>query len=156
MKPHPDHLRRTGYRLPSESEWEYACRAGSEERGHYGSDPALLPRYGHFSGDSGYRAWPVGRKRPNDLGLFDAEGNVSTWCGEQVRAYPFRSSARRFLDEEDLTAVEGANCRAQRGSTFATPVGYARLSFRSSVTPSVRSFGSGLRVCRTLPPDVFP
>src|SRR5262249_11911962 len=88
MKPHPDYLRRTGYRLPSESEWEHACRSGSEERGHYGSDPALLARYGHFSGNSSYRAWPVGQKRPNDLGLFDAEGNVSTWCGEQVRAYP--------------------------------------------------------------------
>jgi hypothetical protein len=74
------YLKRTGYRLPTEAEWEYACRAGAVCSRDSGSSEALLTRHAHYRNNSKDRAWPVGQKRRNDLGLFDMRGNVWTWC----------------------------------------------------------------------------
>src|SRR5439155_4468852 len=71
-----NHLERTGYRLPTEAEWEYACRAGAVTSRFYGSANDLLGHYSWFAGNSDDRAWPVARKKPNDFGLFDMHGNV--------------------------------------------------------------------------------
>jgi formylglycine-generating enzyme required for sulfatase activity len=82
-----NYLSRTGYRLPTEAEWEYACRAGALTSRSYGETAELLDKYGWYYDNAHERTRPVGRKKPNDLGLFDVHGNVYTWCQERYRDY---------------------------------------------------------------------
>ena len=79
---------RTGYRLPTEAEWEYACRAGAVTSRYYGRSVELLGQVCLVLSNSQDRARPCGRLLPNDLGLFDMLGNVCEWCQEQDHRYP--------------------------------------------------------------------
>jgi formylglycine-generating enzyme required for sulfatase activity len=147
MKPYPDYLRRTGYRLPSEAEWEYACRAGSASSRHYGSSEELLRRYAVYQTNGQDRAWPVGQKRPNDLGLFDMHGNVWNWCNDSAFVYP----SGRFEDKEDLREVSDATNRVLRGGSFDSVAPIVRSSLRFVVQPGFSLFTIGFRVARTVP-----
>jgi serine/threonine protein kinase/formylglycine-generating enzyme required for sulfatase activity len=71
---------RSGYRLPTEAEWVYACRAGTTTAWFFGERPDQISEYAWHYANSDGRPWSVGRKRPNPLGLFDVHGNVSEWC----------------------------------------------------------------------------
>src|SRR5262249_43576600 len=77
-----DVLRRTGYRLPTAAEWEYACRSGTTTSRYYGLSTDLLGRYAWYQANSNERAWAGGSLLPNDLGLSDTLGNVYEWMND--------------------------------------------------------------------------
>ena len=73
--------------MPTEAEWEYAARAGALTSRHYGLSVDLLGEYAWYQANSHNRAWPGGRLKPNDLGLFDMLGNVYEWCQDRALGY---------------------------------------------------------------------
>jgi len=79
-----DYRQRTGYRLPTEAEWEYACRAGSGTGWSMGDGEDLLPKYAWYFVNSSSRSHTVGSLRPIDRGLFDMHGNALQWCQDPL------------------------------------------------------------------------
>jgi serine/threonine protein kinase/formylglycine-generating enzyme required for sulfatase activity len=121
---------RKGYRLPTDAEWEYACRAGTITSRYYGVSIELLGNYAWFHATSGERARPVGSLLPNDLGLFDALGNVYEWCQDR--------SQSRDKDE-----------RIVRGGMYTNLSPEIRSAHRSGEAPDSASLFIGMRVART-------
>ena len=80
-----------GYRLPTEAEWEYACRGGAETPYGFGQ-PDKLRQYGWFADNSGQKTHPVGQKKPNGFGLYDLYGNLSEWCEDVYTPDYYRQS----------------------------------------------------------------
>jgi formylglycine-generating enzyme required for sulfatase activity len=107
MKVPRDFPHRTGYRLPTEAEWEYACRAGSATGWSMGEAEDLLPRYGWYLNNASGRSHPVGSLRPNDWGLFDMHGNAWEWCHD-------RSENKDDIDNEKNGERYGWPFRARR------------------------------------------
>jgi formylglycine-generating enzyme required for sulfatase activity len=97
MKLPPNYLDRTGYRLPTEVEWEYACRAGTSTVRYYGDADDLLIHYGWFMENSGGVAHPRGMLKPNDFGLFDTLGSVLEWCDDWYTPRPDQEPTSEIL-----------------------------------------------------------
>jgi serine/threonine protein kinase/formylglycine-generating enzyme required for sulfatase activity len=134
-----------GYRLPTEAEWEYACRAGARTSRHYGESETLLGQYSWYFANSDDRTWPVGTKMPNDFGLFDMHGNVLNWCQEPYGDYP-RSTSE---DDEDLLRVNRP-MHAMRGGAFSNRASAARSANRLAMMPSLIYSNVGFRPARTV------
>jgi formylglycine-generating enzyme required for sulfatase activity len=122
-----------GYRLPTEVEWEYACRAGTETRWSFGDDEEDLPKYAWFRKNSGGITHPVGELLPNAFGLYDMHGNVWEWCQEEIPP------------EEEAT--DDKRHRTRSGSFNFSPQ-YARSACLSSVVSDLQFPLSGFRVAR--------
>ncbi|HEV3256449.1 MAG TPA: formylglycine-generating enzyme family protein [Gemmataceae bacterium] len=138
-----NYLSRTGYRLPTEAEWEYSCRAGAATSWYYGATEELLGKYGWYSKNSQERAWAVGSKKPNDLGLFDMHGNVQCWCQERFM------DDKAIEDKEDDLEVIPAEPRMLRGGSCIYPASAARSASRHWETLTRRMLDYGFRVART-------
>jgi serine/threonine protein kinase/formylglycine-generating enzyme required for sulfatase activity len=147
-----DYLGLRGYRLPTEAEWEYACRAGAVTSRSYGETAPLLPEYGWYEKNAGERTRPVGVKKPNDLGLFDVHGNVYTWCQESYRSYPEAKDGGRVEDKEDALNISSSTPRVLRGGSFVTPAVIVRSAYRDRILPASRLIYVGFRPARTFTP----
>jgi formylglycine-generating enzyme required for sulfatase activity len=147
MRMAPDHRQRRGYRLPTEAEWEYACRAGALTSRCYGQTEELLGKYAWYLANAREQTRPVGRLKPNDLGLFDVHGNVWTWCQERLRDYRTRDSGME--DKEDIQFINGQEYRVMRGGSFAHPATDVRSAARNSNVPSAHFKNVGFRPVRT-------
>jgi formylglycine-generating enzyme required for sulfatase activity len=140
-----------GYRLPTEPEWEYACRAGAVTSRYYGETEELLPRYGWYIMNSTEKSWPVGRKKPNDFGLFDMYGNVRTWCQESFQGpYPAPKDGEALEDKEDVLKILPTAYRMVRGGSFTADAGIARSAARDWRPPNDRAHDFGVRPARTV------
>jgi formylglycine-generating enzyme required for sulfatase activity len=129
----PDFLERTGYRLPTEEEWEYACRARTETSRFFGGSDEMLENYAWYARTSELHAWGVGLLKPNDFGLFDMYGNVGEWCQD------------RRLDSDSNRSL----C-AWRGGSFLALAPRLRSGAVSEYPWSNRSPTLGFRIARTL------
>jgi len=142
-----DYLKLSGYRLPSEAEWEYACRAETTTSRHYGETDELLGKYACYVKNSPHGSMlPVTRLRPNDLGLFGTIGNVMEWTQDA------EDSARRSAEDRQRPEnVIDAKLRIVRGGSFSSNPGIVRAAYRTGDGPVNRRNSTGFRVARTLP-----
>ena len=129
------------YRLPTEAEWEYACRAGSQSTYYFGDDPKLLGDYAWFNGNANGNTHPVGQKKANAWGLFDMHGNVCQWCEDWYDANYYSNSPTDH--PVNTTAATG---RVLRGGSWGFSAGDARSAYRYDLTPDFRVSSIGFRV----------
>jgi formylglycine-generating enzyme required for sulfatase activity len=129
------------YRLPTEAEWEYACRAGSQGRYSFGDNPSSIASYAWCISNSGKQTHQVGRKRANAFGLYDMYGNVSEWCLDMFGKYP----AETVYDPTGEATGPG---RVRRGGNSGADASGMRSAERFFGTPSHRYIGQGFRVVR--------
>jgi formylglycine-generating enzyme required for sulfatase activity len=144
-----NYLSLAGYRLPTEAEMEYATRAGTITGRYYGETEYLLPKYAWYQKNSLERTWPVGSLKPNDLGLFDMHGHVSTWCQESYNDYPQKKDGGVTEDKEDGLVIVSTRGRVLRGGSFFDRAVMFRSAFRNSIVPSNSHIFVGIRPART-------
>jgi serine/threonine protein kinase/formylglycine-generating enzyme required for sulfatase activity len=144
------YLSLSGYRLPTEAEMEYAVRAGAVTSRCYGETEDLLEKYGWYLKNSKERSWPVGSKKPNDLGLFDLHGNVYAWCQEKFQGdYPTSKDGASIEDKEDGLIISSADDRVLRGGSFVCRASLVRSTDRYQYVPAHRYLDVGFRPART-------
>ena len=147
-----DYLHRTGYRLPTEAEWEYAARAGTTTSHHFGDNEGLLPQYAWYDATTGKeRAFPVAQLLPNQWALYDMLGNVWEWTFDRRRAYPSAGAVRDDV-EDSVLRVSNDVARTRRGGSFAYDWTTVRSAHRGDVTyfPNQIRDNVGFRVARTI------
>jgi eukaryotic-like serine/threonine-protein kinase len=151
------YLARTGYRLPTEPEWEYSARAGTTTRTPVGWSDELLPQYAWFIANSprpgapNGRAHPVGLLLPNRWGCFDVLGNAAEWTSGRRLIEASRQPGKPVLDGELLGEVKDSDYLVARGASFNRPVNDVRTAVLFPVHPSFNGPEIGFRVVRTLP-----
>ena len=138
-----------GYRMPTEAEWEFACRAGASTTRYYGLTETLLPNYAWFQVNANAQTWPVASLKPNDFGLFDTQGNVREWIYDPLSSYP-STSKDAAADAPNTDAVSDTGRRMLRGGSLYFVAGGIRSAIRDDDQPVNRTFYiSGLRPART-------
>jgi serine/threonine protein kinase/formylglycine-generating enzyme required for sulfatase activity len=150
-------VERTGFRLPTEAEWEFVCRGGTITPCYFGSSEDLFPRYGWTWLNSHDRAMPPGRLLPNSLGMFDTLGNLWEWChdgpakGREPLPYPAGTEDKPALDQIGGGLIDGTTYRILRGGAFDYSPGQARAAYRYCVSSAYVEGTFGFRIARTLP-----
>jgi len=137
-----------GYRLPTEAEREYACRAGTQTKWSFGDDPERLDQYAWYRGNAQSETFTVGEKAPNPSGLYDMHGHVWNWCWDWYAADYYGHSP-----EKDPCGPEVGDGRVLRGGSFGDAVGSSRSAARFSNDPSIADCFISFRVARSVEPD---
>ena len=140
---------RRPYRLPTEAEWEYACRADTTTRWFSGDDPSSLLPYAWFKVNSDRMPHPVGGKLPNAWGLFDMHGNVFEWCADHYGTNYYGESG--LVDPKG--PPEGPD-RVSRGGEWGRHPWGCRSAYRAYVPPVFRAAFVGFRIGYGLEPGV--
>jgi formylglycine-generating enzyme required for sulfatase activity len=128
-----------GYRLPTEAEWEFACRAGTQTPHYSGTS---VDEVGWHVGNSSTRTNPVGEKLPNAWGLYDMLGNVLEWCWDWLGSYSTEEN------NNPLGPASGTS-RVYRGGCWSFQANQIRSAYRFGNNPNMRSFLVGFRVARS-------
>jgi formylglycine-generating enzyme required for sulfatase activity len=152
-------VERTGYRLPTEAEWEYVCRAQTVTSRFFGNSEELLPRYAWTWLNSQDQARPVGKLLPNPLGLFDILGNLWEWChdgpeqGKDPAPYPAGTTKDRPApDHVNGGVIIKSTYRILRGGAFDYAPAQARSAYRYCVSSDYIEGTFGFRIVRTINP----
>ncbi len=130
------------YRLPTEAEWEYACRAGATTAWSFGAEDSDIDAYAWTIADPSGTSREVGQKLPNAWGLFDMSGNVGEWVGDRYGTYP----NHRMIDPAGPSVGE---LRVSKGGNFRLDSDSCRPAARGGVDPSAADDATGFRVVLT-------
>jgi formylglycine-generating enzyme required for sulfatase activity len=143
----------SGYRLPTEAEWEYACRAGTTTAYYFGSDESKLRDYGWYDKNAGGRPRPVGQKRANPWELYDMCGNVWQWCNDIYQVDYYQQSPA-----QDPRGPNEGKTRVVRGGVWRFSAENCRSGFRYNENPgyAVRPGMNCDRIVRGLTPAGSP
>ena len=133
-----------GYRLPSEAEWEYACRGGTATKYHSGNSESDLGRVDWYSGNSGSKSHSVGQKSPNGWGLYDMHGNVWEWCEDRWHA-DYNGAP---TDGSAWTSGSSGHRVLRGGSCYYYPK-FCRSAERYGDDPDTRFKNYGFRLARS-------
>ena len=136
---------RRAYRLPTEAEWEYACRAGTTTRYSFGDDSVALGDYAWFADNSDVTTHPVGEKRPNAWGLYDMYGNAWEWCAD----WNDEGFLTYSLVDDPAGPATGFD-RVYRGGSFNSPASYCQSASRRLCHPYYWNSYRGFRVAAVL------
>jgi len=124
-----------GYRLPTEAEWEYACRAGTRTQYGFGDSDRRLADHAWYADNSAKTTHPVGRKKPNAWGLYDMHGNVAEWCNDRYAKDYYRrtaAAAAGAVGIEDPRGPDQGRERVIRGGAWNSSAGSCRSAYRTS------------------------
>ena len=132
---------KNGFRLPTEAEWEYACRAGTKTEYYTGDSKSELSRTGWYSGNSGSNTHPVGQKEPNTWDLYDMHGNVWEWCNDWFGNYS-------SVSVTNPTGIQSGSFRVLRGGWWYDSARCCRSADRYYSKPDGSYYGIGFRVVR--------
>jgi formylglycine-generating enzyme required for sulfatase activity len=140
-----------GYRLLTEAEWEYTCRAGSITPWCYGDQVMEVGDYAWYYDNSSMETHPVSEKKPNSWGLFDMHGNVMEWCHDWYDEFYYQQCAE---DEENPTGPQEGTAKVLRGGAWQFGAEATRCAYRNSSSPDTSSGVIGFRVCRNAPEEL--
>lgn len=130
------------YRLPTEAEWENACRAGSKTAYCFGDDAEKLDDYAWYASNFGKHTHEVAGKQPNAWGLYDMHGNVSEWCNDRYAEYP-RGAVR-----DPSGPPRGSPSRVARGGSWNVSAWKCRSADRVGISPKISNVYLGFRLAR--------
>jgi formylglycine-generating enzyme required for sulfatase activity len=130
--------------LPTEAEWEYACRAGTSTLYYTGDERSDLNRAGWWSGNSGLILMPISLKEPNSWGLYDILGNVFEWCNDWYDPYYYQISPR-----ENPTGPQTGGKKVIRGGGYCTTDIGSSCFFRTGYLLTMRQSWLGFRIVRS-------